>query len=84
MSDQTTEFKFECPHCGQRLEAEVELVGMGIGLFCNSGQKAKWKVVDGKVEVSPGDYSVEDLDAMLKEIQCACERCAKCNGRFTK
>ncbi len=31
----------------------------------SSRQKAKWKVVDGKVEVSPGDYSIEDIEAML-------------------
>ena len=50
----------------------------------SSKQKAKWKVVDGKVEVSPGDYTIEDIKAMLQAIQCACERCVKCNGRFTK
>ncbi len=32
-------------------------------------QKAKWKVVDGKVEVPPGDYNIEDLEAMLKAIR---------------
>lgn len=40
----------------------------------SSKQKAKWKVVNGKVEVSPGDYSIEDLEAMLKAIQCAHKR----------
>ena len=40
-------------------------------------QKSKWKVVDGKVEVSPGDYSIEDLEAMLKAIQEKREYCAR-------
>jgi hypothetical protein len=43
-------------------------------------QKAKWKVVDGKVEVSPGEYSIEDLEAMLKAIQRADDRCATRKG----
>ena len=34
-----------------------------------SKQKAKWKVVDGKVEVSPGDYTIDDIEAMLKAIK---------------
>ena len=35
----------------------------------SSKQKAKWRIVGGKVEVSPGDYSIEDLKAMLRAIQ---------------
>ena len=35
----------------------------------NAKQMAKWKVVNGKVEVSPGDYSIDDLEAMLKAIR---------------
>ena len=46
----------------------------------SSKQKAKWKVVDGKVEVSPGDYTIEDLKAMLKAIQRADDRCATRKG----
>ncbi len=37
----------------------------------SSRQKSKWKVVDGRVEVSPGDYSIEDLEAMLKAVRQA-------------
>ena len=37
----------------------------------SSRQKAKWKVVDGKVEVSPGDYSIEDIETMLKAVRQA-------------
>ena len=37
----------------------------------SSKQKAKWKVVDGKVEVSPGDYSIEDIETMLNAVRQA-------------
>ena len=47
----------------------------------SSRQESKWKVVDGRVEVSPGDYSIEDLEAMLGAIQRAGERCAPRNGK---
>ena len=32
-------------------------------------QKAKWKVVGDKVELLPGDYTIDDIEAMLKAIQ---------------
>ena len=32
-------------------------------------QKAKWKVVNGKVAVLPGDYTIDDIEAMLKAIK---------------
>ena len=51
---------------------------------CSAKKKAKWKVVDGKVEVSPGDYRIEDLEAMLKAIQCLGKRCATRNGKTAK
>ena len=35
----------------------------------SSKQKVKWKVVDGKVEVSPGGYTIDDIEAMLKAIK---------------
>ena len=35
----------------------------------NLKQKTKWKVVGGKIELSPGDYTIEDIEAMLKAIQ---------------
>ena len=34
-------------------------------------QKSKWKVVDGKVEVSPGDYTIDEIKAMLNAIKGA-------------
>lgn len=34
-------------------------------------QKAKWKVVGDKVMIPPGDYSVADLEAMIKKLQVA-------------
>lgn len=36
---------------------------------CNPEQKSKWKVVDGRVKVSPGDYSIEDLEEMIEAIR---------------
>ena len=32
-------------------------------------QKSKWKVVGNKVWLSPGDYDIDDIDAMLTALQ---------------
>ncbi len=34
-------------------------------------QKIKWKIVGDKVMIPPGDYSVADLEAMIKRLQAA-------------
>jgi hypothetical protein len=35
----------------------------------SSKQKPKWKVVGDKVYLPPGDYTLDDIEAMLKAIQ---------------
>lgn len=43
-------------------------------------QKAKWKIVGDKVHITPGDYTAEDFEAMLKALECSVERCATRKG----
>lgn len=35
----------------------------------SSKQKPKWKVVGDKVYLPPGDYTLDDIKAMLKALQ---------------
>ena len=35
----------------------------------SSKQKPKWKVVGDKVYLPPGDYTIDDFEAMRKAIQ---------------
>ena len=35
----------------------------------SSKQKPKWKVVGDKVWLSPGDYDIDDIEAMLTALQ---------------
>ena len=50
--------------------------------MCCTNQKGKWKVVGDKVELLPGDYTIDDIEAMLKAIQGVDEGCVprKCNA----
>ena len=47
-------------------------------------QKAMWKIVGDKVELSPGNYTIEDLEAMLAAIQGVREGRVPCKGKAIK
>lgn len=51
---------------------------------CGSMQKAMWKIVGDKVELSPGNYTIEDLEAMLAAIQGVREGRVPCKGKAIK
>ncbi len=51
---------------------------------CSSKQKPNWKVVGDKVYLPPGDYTLDDIEAMLKALQGAGKGCTPHKNRTLK